>query len=85
MAESPHCQLRVALVGAGHVNEVGGGGGEGVLVIRIPAVDRAVPINAAGRPVPAVAARRDGNAVDRGDGPDGGQDAPPDDVGIAEE
>ena len=85
LAESTHHPLRVVRVGPRDVNQVGPCGREGFFVVRVPAVDRAVPINAAGRPVPAVAARRDGDAVDRGDGPRRGQDAPPDDAGIAEE
>ena len=85
VVEGTHHPLRVVRVGARDVNQVGPCGREGVFVVRVPAVDRAVPLNAAARPVPAVAARRDGDAVDRGDGPRRGQDAPPDDAGIAEE
>ena len=85
VVEGAHHPLRVVRVGPRDVHQVGPCEREGVFVVRVPAVDRAVPINAALRPVPAVAARRDGDAVDRGDGPRRGQDAAPDDAGIAEE
>ena len=85
VVEGAHHPLRVVRVGPRDVNQVGPCGREGLFVVRVPAVDRAVPINAAGRPVPAVAARCDRDATDRGDGPRGGQHAPPDDTGIAEE
>ena len=50
LAKSTHHPLRVVRVGPRDVNQVGPCGREGFFVVRVPAIDRAVPINAAARP-----------------------------------
>ena len=50
VAESTHHPLRVVRVGPRDVNQVGPCGREGFFVVRVPAVDRAVPLGAASAP-----------------------------------